>query len=121
MIIGLGLTVIVKVIGNPGHPFRVGLTEIVLTIGDEVLLVAKNARIEPLPDESVNPVLILSFVQVKVAPVGKLVKSISGIVAPAQKDMLVWVVTVGVGLIVTVTVNVSAHVLGAIPDVAVTV
>jgi hypothetical protein len=59
---GLGLTVIVKVIGVPWHPFAVGVTVIVAITGTVPGLVAMNDGIESVPDAA-SPIEGSLFVQ----------------------------------------------------------
>lgn len=47
--VGVGFTVIVKVLGVPGQPLAVGVTVIVATTGLVPLLVAVKEEIFPLP------------------------------------------------------------------------
>ena len=47
--VGVGLTVMVKVLVVPEHEPLVGVTVIVLVIGDAVAFVAVNAAILPVP------------------------------------------------------------------------
>ena len=53
---------ILNVLGVPGQPFTVGVTEMLATIGVVPLLIAVNAGISPTPLAPI-PILGLSFVQ----------------------------------------------------------
>ena len=85
----------------PTQPFAVGVTVIVAVIGFVVVLVAVNAAIFPVPFAP-NPMAVLLFVHVKVAPAVGLVKFVTGTVAAAHKVMLAGTTTVGVGFTVIV-------------------
>jgi hypothetical protein len=61
-ILGLGFTVIVKVILFPVQPFNDGLTVMVDVIGAPVLFVNGNEGIFPVPDAA-SPIAVLLFVQ----------------------------------------------------------
>ena len=72
--VGVGFTVIEYELGVPKHPLAViGVTVMVATIGALAVLVAVNVGIFPVPFAA-NPMLLLSFVHVNVAPVVALVK-----------------------------------------------
>jgi hypothetical protein len=79
--VGDKLTVIVKFTGVPVHPPALGVTVIVEVMGFEVVFVAVNGKIEPLP-LAAKPVVVLSFVQLKVVPVPE--KLIAVVCCPAQ-------------------------------------
>ena len=72
---GIGLSVIVNVVEVPVQPYSVGVTVIVATEGSVVVFVGANLDIFPVPFGP-RPMLVLSLVQVYVAPVVP-VKSIS--------------------------------------------
>ena len=61
--VGEGLTVIVKVVGVPGHPFSIGVTVIVAIKGAPVEFVAVKALIVPVP-LAASPIPVVLFVQV---------------------------------------------------------
>ena len=63
--------------GNPIHPFKLGITVILALIGFEVLLTAVNAGKLPFPFAG-SPMSGLEFVQLMVAPGGVLLKMYSG-------------------------------------------
>ena len=82
--VGVGFTVIEYELGVPAHPLTViGVTVIVATLGALVVFVAVNARMSPVP-LAANPMLLLLFVHVNVAPVVALVKVAVGTVALLQ-------------------------------------
>lgn len=62
MTVGVGLTVIVKLMDDPWHPFAVGVTVMVAVTGELPVLTAVNdvIRVDP---EAINPIELLSFVQ----------------------------------------------------------
>lgn len=62
---GVGLTVIVNVVGVPGHPLAVGVAVMVEMIGDEVAFIPVNGPIFPVP-LAPKPLAVLSFVQLTV-------------------------------------------------------
>jgi hypothetical protein len=80
---GIGLTVIVYVEEAPVQPASVGVTVMVDVIGEPVAFVAVKAGVFPFP-EAANPIPVLEFVQVKVAPAGVLVYALAGTASPAQ-------------------------------------
>ena len=57
---GVGFTVIVNVVGVPGHPLAVGVAVIVEMIGDEVAFIPVNEAIFPVP-LAPKPLVELSF------------------------------------------------------------
>ena len=76
--VGVGFTVIEYELGVPTQPLTViGVTVIVATIGALVVFVAVNDGTVPVP-LAANPILLLSFVQVNVAPDVALVKVAAG-------------------------------------------
>ncbi len=76
--VGVKLTVIVKVTGAPVHPFAEGVAVIVEVIGLEVVFVAVNEAMFPLP-LAAKPVAVLSFVQ-ETEPEGVVVKLTADVV-----------------------------------------
>ena len=60
--VGLGLTVMVKVLALPAHALAVGVTLMVATIGALVLLVAVKEGILPVP-AAAKPMAVLLLVQ----------------------------------------------------------
>jgi len=62
-ICGLGFTVIVKVLLAPEHPFAVGVTTIVLTWAEFVVLSVVKLAMLPEPFAALNPVVVLELVQ----------------------------------------------------------
>jgi len=68
VIVGVGLTVIVKVKSGPAHPFSVGLTVMVELIGAFVLFAAAvKLGMFPFPDAA-SPIAVFEFVHAKVVP-----------------------------------------------------
>ena len=59
---GVGLTVILKVCGAPGHPFAVGVTVTTAVAAVFALLMAVNAGMSPEPAASM-PMELLLLVQ----------------------------------------------------------
>ena len=78
-----GLTVTVKVVGVPVHPFAVGVTVIVAVMGAVVAFEAVNEGTFPEPFAA-SPIAVLLFVQVNVVPVTGPDKVVSGASTPAQ-------------------------------------
>lgn len=95
VIVGIGFTVMVYVSGVPTHEPKDGVTVTVLTTAVVPAFVAVNAGVLPLP-EAPSPVAVLSFVQLKLAPVGELTNAEAGTFAPAQTAISVGSVIVGV-------------------------
>ena len=60
----------------PGHPLAVGVTVIVAVIGDDVVFVAVNEAISPVP-LAASPIAVLLFVHANVAPAVALVKLVA--------------------------------------------
>ena len=60
--VGVGFTVIVKVLVEPEHDPLTGVTVIVLVIGDAIAFVAVNAAILPVP-LAPKPIAVLEFDQ----------------------------------------------------------
>ena len=83
---GVGCMVIVKVMGSPWQPLRVGVAVIVDTIGVLVELTAIHDGIllEPL---ATSPMLVFELVQVKVALAGVLSKGGTITISPEQTDI----------------------------------
>jgi hypothetical protein len=81
--VAVGLTVIVKVVGVPVHPFAVGVTLIVAVIGEVVAFVAVNEGMLPGPPAT-SPIAVLLFVQVNVVPLTGPDKLVIGATDPAQ-------------------------------------
>ena len=106
MEVGCGFTVIVKVIGAPGHVPKVGVTVIVLVIGAVVVFVAVKIGKLVVPLEA-NPIAALELVHVNVAPSGVLANVLAAMMAPAQTAMLGSAVITGTGFTVTIVVAVQ--------------
>ena len=100
--IGIGFTVIVKVIGVPVQPAALGVTVMVATIGPMVVLVVTNGSISPVP-LAARPMPVLLLVQLYVEP-GVPLKVIKAVVTPVQYTLLLTGVTTGIGLTVIVKV-----------------
>ena len=73
----------VNVDGVPVQPFAVGVTVIVVVIGEVVAFVAMNEGIFPEP-LAARPMAVLVFVHVNVVPLTGPDKFVIGVVAPAQ-------------------------------------
>jgi len=104
--VGCGFTVIVKVIGAPGHVPKVGVTVIVLVIGAVVVFVAVKTGKLVMPLEA-NPIEALELVHVYVAPTGVLAKVLAATLTPAQTVMLGSAVITGTEFTVTIVVAVQ--------------
>ena len=96
---GVGLTVMINVAGEPIQPFSVGVTTTLAVEADVPALLAVNEFIELFP-EAPNPIAVLLFVQVNVAPEGLLVQEVFGTVALLQAVTLLTFAD-GIGLTVT--------------------
>jgi hypothetical protein len=97
VITGSGFTVIVYVLGVPVHPFSVGVTVIVAETGEAVLLTAVKLGTLLLP-AAASPIDVFEFVQVYVAPAGRLLKLDDETVAPEHILKLDGTVAEGSGL-----------------------
>ena len=62
--VGFGFTVIVKEVGNPGHPFAVGVTVMRPEIAVLVVLVDTKEGIVAVFPEAPNPIAVLLLVHV---------------------------------------------------------
>ncbi len=98
---GLGLTVMLKEEGVPGHPLAVGVTETVAVTGNNVLLVAVNEGMFPVPLEA-RPIDASELIQSNVVPCVMLVKFDAAIAAPLQTTVSDGTITFGPGLILIV-------------------
>ena len=106
---GVGLTVIVTIMGAPGHPFAVGVTVYVAVPGVTPVAVKVCAMLDPLDAEApVTP--DCTTVQLKVVPATLLLNAME-VVAPEQivcEDGVA--VTTGVGLtVMTTMIGVPGH------------
>ena len=101
LIVGLGVTVMVKFWAVPVQPFRVGMTLMVPVWVVATLLAVKLMSPLPLP---ASPILVLVLVQVKSAPLFGLLKATST-GSPPHTVRLAGSSTVGRGLIVMVKVR----------------
>jgi hypothetical protein len=107
--VGVGLTVIVKVIGVPVQPFAAGITVIVATTGDVPAFIAVNEAMSPVPFAA-SPMVGWSFVHAKVVPATGPPKVMAVVVAPLQYAALPIGLTAGVGLTVIVKdIDVPVH------------
>ena len=88
-------------LGVPGQPATVGVTEMVAVMAAPVKFVAINAGVFPAPDAA-SPIAGLELVHVNVPPAGVLVNTDAGMLPPLQIVMFAGTVTVGVGLTVIV-------------------
>jgi hypothetical protein len=100
--VGVGFTVIVKLVEVPMHP-RVGVTVMVAVFGELDVLIAVKLAMFPVPLDA-SPIVEFVFVQVKVAPPGTLTKLMAGITSPLQTEMFEMAVVVGDGIMVMVSV-----------------
>lgn len=98
---GLGLTVMLKEAGVPGHPLAVGVTETVEVTGNTVLLVAVNEGVLPEPLEA-RPIDASELIHSNVVPGVVLVKFEVGIFIPSQTTVSDGTITFGPGLILIV-------------------
>jgi len=102
--IGAGYTVIVKLMGVPGHPLSDGVTIIVPVIFAPVLFAgAFQLGIFPVPLVA-KPIAALEFVHEKAAPVGILAKLPMLIGKPGQTAMSFFCVIDVFGYIITVKI-----------------
>ena len=81
--VAVGLTVMVKVVGVPVHPFADGVIVIAAVAGEVVAFVAVNEATLPEP-LAASPIAVLLFVQVNVVPLTGPDKFVTGAVTPAQ-------------------------------------
>ena len=100
-ILGVGLTVIVKLWAAPGQPFASGVTVIVAVTATLDTLVAKKDGISPVP-LAAKPMVVLSFVQPKLVPLTEPVKFTVPVAALLHKTWLAGCTTLGVGFTVIV-------------------
>jgi len=100
---GIGFTVIVKVFETPGQLLATGETVMVAVTGDELLLIAVNEGISPVP-LAANPMDVLLLVQLYKVPMTAPLKLTALVVAPLHKTWLPGCNTSGVGLTVMVKV-----------------
>jgi hypothetical protein len=103
--VGVGLTVIVKVVDAPTHPLAVGVTMITAVTGALAVFVAVNAAISPVP-VAASPIEVALFVQLNVVPLTEPLKLTAVVVAPLHKVWFDTLFTSGVGLIDTATLPV---------------
>ena len=102
---GAGLTVMVKLMGEPTQPFAVGVTVMVAPSGPLVALVVTNGSISPVP-LAASPMAVLLLVQLYTVPAtvppAVPLNDITTVVAPVQYALLPTGATVGIGLTVMV-------------------
>ena len=100
-IVGVGFTVIVKLLGVPAHPLAVGVTVIVATTGAVPTLVAVNDAIFPVP-AAASPIDGWVFVQLNTVPATGPVKFTAAVAPPLHTVWLATAFTVAVGFTVIV-------------------
>lgn len=81
--VGVGFTVIVNVVGDPGQPLIVGVTVILAVTGVFPVFMVVNAGIFPEPPAA-KPIDGVLLVQLYVAPATNPVKFIFTVLAPAH-------------------------------------
>lgn len=105
--VGVGLTVIVKLIGVPVHVtpplVNVGVTVIVATTGAAVALVAVKLAMFPVPDAA-RPMLVVLLVQLYTVPAAVPVKVMAAVGLALHTAWLATALTVGTGFTVIVKV-----------------
>lgn len=107
--VGVGFTVMVNVLGVPGHPLAVGVTVMVAVTGVVPVLVAVNTPMFPLP-EAAKPMEGVLFVQENVLPGTGPLMLMAVLLPPLQMVWLAMAFTVGVGFTVMVNeVGVPVH------------
>lgn len=94
--VGVGFTVIVNEFGVPTQLFAEGVTVTVAVVEEELLFMALNAPMFPLPDAA-RPIETLSLVHANVLPVTAPAKFIGVVTAALHKVWLATLSTVGVG------------------------
>ena len=94
-----------KVIGVPEHPFKVGVTTIVPVVIVKIVSGVRKGVIFPVPDDG-RPIPKFEFVQVYVAP-GVPEKVNVEVNNPLQKEVFGIVLTVGVGFTVITLLTVE--------------
>ena len=108
--VGVGLTVIVKLIGVPVHVtpplVNVGVTVIVATTGAAVALVAVKLAMFPVPDAA-RPMLVVLLVQLYTVPAAVPVKVMAAVGLALHTAWLATALTVGTGFTVIVKVMVG--------------
>jgi len=95
-VVGVGLTVIVKLPDGPAQLLAVGVTVIVAVTGVVPLLVAKKEAIFPVPLDA-RPMEVLLFVHANVVPDTPPLKLIFPVAALLHFTMFVNALSVGVG------------------------
>ena len=98
---GVILTVIAYIAVSPEQPFKVGTTEINPIIGVAPVLVAVNPGTFPTP-LAPNPIVVVVFVHVYVAPTGELIKLVAATSSLLHTVKPAGTVTVGAGFTVIV-------------------
>ena len=101
--LGVGLTVMVKVICGPVQPFAKGPTVMVATTGAIPELIARKDGIFPVPLEA-SPMDGVSLLQTKVVPATGPLKLTADVACPLHNTWLAMGLTDGVGFTVIVKV-----------------
>ena len=97
-------------VGEPVHPFALGVAVIVAVIGAAVVLVPAKLAMLPVP-LAARPIAVLLFVHAYVVPVTAPANVTAVVFAPLHTVWLDTAATVGVGLTVIVNViGVPKHV-----------
>lgn len=105
--VGVGFTVIVKLVVVPAHPAAVvGVTVIVPLIAAAVVLVAVKAGMFPCP-LATSPMAVFELVQLKIVPATVPENVIAVVVAPLQSVWFVTAFTVAFGFTVIVKLVVA--------------
>ena len=125
MVLGIGLTVIVKFVGVPAEqPGLAGVAVIVEVIGVSPELTPVKDAIFPVP-LAANPIEVLLLVQLKVVPDIELEKAIAVVLEPTQIDWLETVEISGDAFTVTFVNDIKEQVVPDemvivyVPDIAV--
>jgi hypothetical protein len=103
--VAVGFTVIVYVTGDPVQPLAVAVTAMVAVNGEEVVLVAVNAAILPMP-LAARPIDGSELVHVNVPPAGVLVNVVPATVPLLHTVSLAGTLAIASGFTVTVAVAV---------------
>lgn len=99
--VGVGLTVIVKLVGVPGHPLNTGVTVIVATVGTAPVFTPVKTAILPDP-LAPKPIEGSLLVQLNVVPTTAPLNVIAAVLFPLHTTWLPTAATVGVGCTVIV-------------------
>ena len=101
--VGVGVTVIEKVVGVPVQPFNTGVTVILAVTAEAPVFVPVKAGMFPVP-AAASPIPGSVLVQLNVAPAGVLVKLMAGTNCVLHRLLFASAVITGTGFTVTVTV-----------------